>query len=160
MNRLNQLLGTEFPIIQGGMANIATGEFAAACSNAGALGVIASGSLRSGEELRKQIEICRSKTDRPFGVNLMLMNPSAPEMAQVIAQERVPVVTTGAGNPAHYIPSWKEAGVKVFPVVAASILARLRGGPGRSARRENCQRRQRHPLQLPGGPGPGDLPGL
>ena len=124
MNRLNQLLGTEFPIIQGGMANIATGEFAAACSNAGALGVIASGSLRSGEELRKQIEICRSKTDRPFGVNLMLMNPSAPEMAQVIAQERVPVVTTGAGNPAHYIPAWKEAGVKVFPVVAASILAR------------------------------------
>ena len=124
MNRLNQLLGTEFPIIQGGMANIATGEFAAACSNAGALGVIASGSLRSGEELRKQIEICRFKTDRPFGVNLMLMNPSAPEMAQVIAQERVPVVTTGAGNPAHYIPAWKEAGVKVFPVVAASILAR------------------------------------
>ena len=124
MNRLNQLLGTEFPIIQGGMANIATGEFAAACSNAGALGVIASGSLRSGEELRKQIEICRFKTDRPFGVNLMLMNPSAPEMAQVIAQERVPVVTTGAGNPAHYIPAWKEAGVKVFPVVAASILTR------------------------------------
>lgn len=124
MNRLNQLLGTEFPIIQGGMANIATGEFAAACSNAGALGVIASGSLRSGEQLREQIQICRAKTDKPFGVNLMLMNPSAPEMAQVIAQERVPVVTTGAGNPAHYIPAWKEAGVKVFPVVAASILAR------------------------------------
>ena len=134
MNRLNQLLGTEFPIIQGGMANIATGEFAAACSNAGALGVIASGSLRSGEELRKQIEICRSKTDRPFGVNLMLMNPSAPEMAQVIAQERVPVVTTGAGNPAHYIPAWKEAGVKVFPVVAASILARRLVQAGADAR--------------------------
>ena len=124
MNRLNELLGTEFPIIQGGMANIATGEFAAACSNAGALGVIASGSLRSGEELCNQIAICRSKTDKPFGVNLMLMNPAASEMALVIAQERVPVVTTGAGNPSHYIPAWKEAGVKVFPVVAATILAR------------------------------------
>ena len=106
------------------MANIATGEFAAACSNAGALGVIASGSLRSGEELCNQIAICRSKTDKPFGVNLMLMNPAASEMALVIAQERVPVVTTGAGNPSHYIPAWKEAGVKVFPVVAATILAR------------------------------------
>ena len=75
MIKLNELLGTEFPLIQGGMANIATGEFAAACSNAGALGVIASGSLRSGEELCNQIAICRSKTDKPFGVNLMLMNP-------------------------------------------------------------------------------------
>ena len=124
MNRLNQLLGTEFPIIQGGMANIATGEFAAACSNAGALGVIASGSLRSAEELREQIRICRERTDKPFGVNLMLMNPAAPEMAQVISQELVPVVTTGAGNPAPYIAAWKAAGVKVLPVVAATVLAR------------------------------------
>ena len=142
MKLLNEILGTKYTIIQGGMANIATGEFAAACSNAGALGVIASGSLRSGEELRKQIEICRFKTDRPFGVNLMLMNPSAPEMAQVIAQERVPVVTTGAGNPAHYIPAWKEAGVKVFPVVAASILARRLVQAGADAiiaeGKENC----------------------
>ena len=124
MNRLNQLLGTEFPIIQGGMANIATGEFAAACYNAGALGVIASGSLRSAEELREQIRICRERTDKPFGVNLMLMNPAAPEMAQVISQELVPVVTTGAGNPAPYIAAWKAAGVKVLPVVAATVLAR------------------------------------
>ena len=106
MKLLNEILGTKYPIIQGGMANIATGEFAAACSNAGALGVIASGSLRSGEELCNQIAICRSKTDKPFGVNLMLMNPAASEMALVIAQERVPVVTTGAGNPSHYIPAW------------------------------------------------------
>ena len=103
MNRLNQLLGTEFPIIQGGMANIATGEFAAACSNAGALGVIASGSLRSAEELREQIRICRERTDKPFGVNLMLMSPYADDIAQIILEEGVKVVTTGAGNPGKYI---------------------------------------------------------
>lgn len=124
MQKLNELLGTELPIIQGGMANIATGAFAAACSNAGALGVIAAGGMRSGEELREQIRICRGLTDRPFGVNLMLMNPCADELAQVITQEKVPVVTTGAGSPGKYIPAWKEAGVKVIPVVAASILAR------------------------------------
>ena len=124
MQKLNEWLGIEFPFIQGGMANIATGEFAAACSNAGALGVIASGSLRSAEELREQIRICRERTDKPFGVNLMLMNPAAPEMAQVISQELVPVVTTGAGNPATYIAAWKAAGVKVLPVVAATVLAR------------------------------------
>lgn len=124
MTPLNQILGTEFPIIQGGMANIATAEFAAACSNAGALGIIAAGALRSGEALREQIRLCRSLTDRPFGVNLMLMNPAAEEMAQVIAQEAIPVVTTGAGNPGKYIPTWKAAGSKVIPVVAATILAR------------------------------------
>ena len=124
MKKLNEILGTELPIIQGGMANIATGEFAAACSNAGALGVIAAGGMRSGEELREQIQICKSLTDKPFGVNLMLMNPCADELAQVIAQEKVRVVTTGAGSPGKYIPAWKEAGVKVIPVVAASILAK------------------------------------
>ena len=98
MKKLNEILGTKYPFIQGGMANIATGEFAAACSNAGALGVIASGSLRSAEELREQIRICRERTDKPFGVNLMLMNPAAPEMAQVISQELVPVVTTGTSS--------------------------------------------------------------
>ena len=124
MQKLNEILGTELPIIQGGMANIATGEFAAACSNAGALGVIAAGGMRSGEELRQQIRICRERTGKPFGVNLMLMNPCADELAQVIAQEKVRVVTTGAGSPGKYIPIWKEAGVKVIPVVAASILAK------------------------------------
>lgn len=124
MIKLQELLGTEFPIIQGGMANIATGAFAAACSNAGALGIIATGSLRSAEQLREQIAICRSRTDKPFGVNLMLMNPCADAFAQVIIDEKVPVVTTGAGNPGKYIPAWKEAGIIVIPVVAASILAK------------------------------------
>lgn len=121
--KLNELLGTEFPIIQGGMANIATGEFAAACSNAGALGIIAAGGMRTAQQLREQIQICRSLTDKPFGVNLMLMNPIADELAQVITEEKVAVVTTGAGNPGKYIPAWKEAGIKVIPVVAASVLA-------------------------------------
>lgn len=124
MKKLNEILGTEFPIIQGGMANIATGEFAAACSNAGALGVIATGGMREAGLLREQIRICKSLTDKPFGVNLMLMNPCAPEMAQIIIEEGVQVVTTGAGNPGQFIPAWKEAGVKVLPVVAASVLAK------------------------------------
>ena len=124
MKKLNELLGTEFPIIQGGMANIATGEFAAACSNAGALGVIATGGMLEADLLRKQIRICKSLTDKPFGVNLMLMNPCADEMAQIIIEEGVQVVTTGAGSPGKYIPAWKNAGIKVLPVVAASILAK------------------------------------
>ena len=122
--KLNELLGTEFPFIQGGMANIATGEFAAACSNAGALGVIATGGMLEADLLRQQIRICKSLTDKPFGVNLMLMNPCADEMAQIIIEEGVQVVTTGAGSPGKYIPAWKEAGIKVLPVVAASILAK------------------------------------
>ena len=122
--RLNELLGIEFPIIQGGMANIATGEFAAACSNAGALGVIATGHMREAEMLREQIRICRERTDKPFGVNLMLMNPCAGDMANIIIEEGVKVVTTGAGSPGQYIPTWKNAGVTVIPVVAASILAK------------------------------------
>ena len=124
MKKLNELLGTEFPIIQGGMANIATGEFAAACSNAGALGVIATGGMLEADLLRQQIRICKSLTDKPCGVNLMLMNPCADEMAQIIIEEGVQVVTTGAGSPGKYIPAWKEAGIKVLPVVAASILAK------------------------------------
>ena len=124
MKKLNELLGTEFPIIQGGMANIATGEFAAACSNAGALGVIATGGMLKAELLREQIAICRSLTDKPFGVNLMLMNPCADEMAEILIEEGVQVVTTGAGSPGKYIPAWKAAGIRVIPVVAASILAR------------------------------------
>lgn len=124
MKKLSEILGTEFPIIQGGMANIATGEFAAACSNAGALGVIATGGMQNAELLRDQIKVCKSLTDKPFGVNLMLMNPCADEMAQIIIEEKVPVVTTGAGNPGKYIAKWKEAGVIVIPVVAAGILAK------------------------------------
>ena len=117
------ILGTELPIIQGGMANIATGEFAAACSNAGALGLIGAGGMRSGEELRGHIRRCRALTDRPFGVNLMLMNPAADEQAKVVIEEGVRVVTTGAGNPGKYIPAFKAAGIWVIPVVAAVAFA-------------------------------------
>ena len=123
MKKLNEILGTEFPIIQGGMANIATGEFAAACSNAGALGMIATGGWDAGR-LRQEIRRARELTDKPFGVNLMLMSPYAADIAQVILDEGVRVVTTGAGNPGQYIPAWKAAGIKVIPVVAAAVLAR------------------------------------
>ena len=123
MKKLNEILGTEFPIIQGGMANIATGEFAAACSNAGALGMIATGAW-DGARLRQEIRRAKELTDKPFGVNLMLMNPCADEIAQVIIDEGVQVVTTGAGNPGKYVPAWKEHGIKVLPVVAASVLAK------------------------------------
>lgn len=124
MKKLNELLGIELPIIQGGMANIADGAFAAACSNAGALGVIAAGGMRTPDQLREQIRLCRARTEKPFGVNLMLMNPVAGELARVIAEEKVPVVTTGAGNPGSFVPAWKEAGCKVIPVVAAAVLAK------------------------------------
>ena len=123
MKRLSEILGIEFPFIQGGMANIATGEFAAAVSNAGGLGLIGSGGMNA-ETLREHINRCRSLTDKPFGVNIMLMNPQAPEMAQIVAQEEIPVVTTGAGNPGTYVKLWKEAGCKIFPVVPATVLAK------------------------------------
>ena len=121
--KINELLGTEFPIIQGGMANIATGAFAAAVSNAGALGLIGSGGMDA-ETLRKEIRTAKASTGKPFGVNLMLMNPHIDELAKVVVEEGVKVVTTGAGNPGKYVPTWKEAGIKVFPVVAAPILAK------------------------------------
>ena len=121
--KLNALLGTEFPIIQGGMANIATAPFAAAVSSAGALGLIGAGGMDA-DTLRQHIHQCRELTDKPFGVNIMLMNPAAPEMAQVVVEEQVPVVTTGAGSPAPYMDAWKKAGIKVIPVVAAPLLAK------------------------------------
>ena len=121
--KLNELLGTEFPIIQGGMANIATGAFAAAVSNAGALGLVAGGGLDA-EALRAEIRAAKAATEKPFGVNLMLMNPHIDELANIVVEEGVPVVTTGAGNPGKYVPAWKEAGIRVFPVVAAPVLAK------------------------------------
>lgn len=124
MKLLNEILGTKYPIIQGGMANIATGAFAAACSNAGALGLIGAGGIREADELRKEIEICRSNTDNPFGVNIMLMHPNAEEYANVAAQEKVPVITTGAGMPGKYVPMWKEAGSIVIPVASAPFVAK------------------------------------
>ena len=122
--KLNELLGTEFPFIQGGMANIATGEFAAAVSNAGALGLIGAGGMTP-DSLRENIRRCRELTDRPFGVNVMLMHPQVEEMVRVVAEERVMVVTTGAGNPGAYIPVWKEYGAKVLPVVPAVAVAKV-----------------------------------
>ncbi len=121
--KIQELLGIRYPLIQGGMANIATGEFAAAVSNAGALGLIASGSMDA-EQLREQIRTCRAHTEKPFGVNLMLMNPHIEQLAQVVVEEKVPVITTGAGNPGKYLPAWKEAGIRVLPVVPSVALAR------------------------------------
>jgi len=121
---LSNLTGTKYPIIQGGMANIATGEFAAAVSNAGGLGLVASGGMNA-EALREQIRICKSKTDKPFGVNLMLMNPDVDNIAQMLVEEKVQFITTGAGNPGKYMAAWKEMGAKVFPVVASVALAKI-----------------------------------
>lgn len=121
--KLNEILGIKYPIIQGGMANIATGEFAAAAANAGALGIIGSGGMHT-DSLRENIRICKSLTDKPFGVNLMLMHPDSDAMAQVILEEGVKFVTTGAGVPKKFIAAWKEAGIFVMPVVSSAVLAR------------------------------------
>ena len=123
MKKLNEILGTEYPIIQGGMANIATGRFAAAASNAGALGIIGSGGMRV-DSLRENIRIAKSLTDKPFGVNLMLMHPDSHDMAQVVLDEGVKFVTTGAGIPAEFMDDWKEAGIFVMPVVSSAVLAK------------------------------------
>ncbi len=120
--KLTEMLGIKYPLIQGGMSNIATGEFAAAVSNAGGLGVIAVGSMTV-DMVRKHVQICRSLTNQPFGVNLILINPDADAIAQMLIEEKVQVVTTGAGNPGKYIAAWKEAGMKVFPVVPSVALA-------------------------------------
>jgi len=121
--KLADLLGTKYPLIQGGMANIATGEFAAAVSNAGGLGLIAAGSMNA-ETLREHIHKCRELTDKPFGVNIMLMNPDVDAIAQMVIDENIKVVTTGAGNPGKYMVAWKEAGLKVLPVAATVALAK------------------------------------
>lgn len=127
--RICDLLGIEYPIIQGGMAWVATYELAAAVSEAGGLGIIGAGGAPA-SWVREQIRQAKKATDKPFGVNLMLMNPEADQIAQIIAEEKVKVVTTGAGNPGKYVQMWKEAGVKVIPVVASVALAKLmeRGG--------------------------------
>ena len=104
------------------MANIATGEFAAAVSNAGGLGLIGTGGMTV-DEARKAIEICKSLTDKPFGVNIMLLNPDADEIAKLIIDYKVPVVTTGAGNPSKYIEEWKKNNIKIFPVIPTPSLA-------------------------------------
>ncbi len=127
--RVTELLGIEYPVIQGGMAWVGTYELASAVSEAGGLGIIGAGGAPA-EWVREQIHAMKARTDKPFGVNLMLMNPEADQIAQIIAEEHVRVVTTGAGNPSKYISMWKEAGVKVIPVVASVAMARMmeRGG--------------------------------
>lgn len=121
--RITKLIGTEYPVIQGGMAWVAECHLAAAVSNAGGLGMIGAANAPA-EWVREQIREVKKNTSRPFGVNVMLMSPNAEEVAKVIAEEKVPVVTTGAGSPEKYMKMWKEAGVKVIPVVASVAMAR------------------------------------
>ena len=122
MKKINEILGMKYPIIQGAMANIATGEFAAACSNAGAFGIVAVGGLPP-EKFEEEIIKCKKLTDKPFGVNIMLMHPQSDDIADIIARNPVAAVTTGAGNPGKYISMWKEKGIFVMPVVASVLLA-------------------------------------
>lgn len=120
---ITELLEIKYPIFQGGMAWIAESTLAGAVSNAGGLGIIAGGSAPI-DYLRDQIRKCKEITDKPFGVNIMLMSPNADELAQLVIEEGVPVVTTGAGNPGKYMAAWKEAGIKVIPVVPSVGLAK------------------------------------
>lgn len=130
--RVTELLGIEYPIIQGGMAWVAEHHLAAAVSKAGGLGIIGAGGAPA-EFVREQIKMVKEVTDKPFGVNIMLMNPEADAIAQIIVDEGVKVVTTGAGNPGKYMAMWKEAGVKVIPVVASVAMARLMERAGADA---------------------------
>ena len=130
--KICELLGIRYPIFQGGMAWVADAALAAAVSNAGGLGIIA-GMNMNGEQLRAEIGRLREVCDKPFGVNVMLMSPHAAEVADVIVEESVPVVTTGAGNPLTYMKKWIEAGVKVIPVVASVALAQMVAKRGATA---------------------------
>lgn len=121
-NRLCKLLGIEYPVIQGGMAWVATAELAAAVSNGGGLGLIAAGGAPA-DVVREQIRKCRELTDKPFGVNVMLMSPFAEEVMQVVIEEKPAVVATGAGNPGKYMEALKAAGIKVLPVIASVAMA-------------------------------------
>ena len=121
---ITELFGIDYPIIQGGMAWVAEYHLAAAVSEAGGLGIIGAGGAPA-SFVREQIQKTKELTNKPFGVNVMLMNPEADEIAKVIVEEGVQVVTTGAGNPGKYLASWKEAGIKVAPVVASVALAKM-----------------------------------
>jgi enoyl-[acyl-carrier protein] reductase II len=121
-SRVCEMLGIRYPVFQGGMAWVADASLAAAVSNAGGLGLISS--INAGTEaVRNEIRKCRELTDKPFGVNIMLQAPNAAEIAQMVVEEGVKILTTGAGSPARYMPMWKEAGIKVIPVVASVALA-------------------------------------
>ena len=129
---LCDMLGIRYPVFQGGMAWIADGKLAATVTNGGGLGIIAAGNAPA-EYVREQICTAKSMTDGPFGVNIMLMSPYADEVAQVVAEEKVAVVTTGAGNPSKYMEKWKAAGIRVIPVVASVAMAKLMTRLGASA---------------------------
>ena len=127
-----EMLGIEYPVFQGGMAWISDGKLSAAVSNGGGLGIIAAGNA-PGEYVREQIRIAKSLTDKPIGVNIMLLSPYADEVAKVVVEEKVNVVTTGAGNPSKYIKEWLNADIKVIPVVASVAMAKLMTRLGASA---------------------------
>lgn len=129
---ITKLLGIQYPVIQGGMAWVAEHNLAAAVSNAGGLGIIGAASAPP-EIVRREIRLCKELTDKPFGVNVMLLNPNAEEVAQIVVEEGVKVVTTGAGNPSKYMELWKKAGVKVIPVVASVAMAKLMERAGADA---------------------------
>ncbi len=127
-----EMLGIQYPVFQGGMAWIADGKLAAAVSDGGGLGIIAAGNA-PGSYVREQIKIARSLTTKPIGVNVMLLSPFADDVARVVTEEKVEVVTTGAGNPSQYMKAWKEAGIRVIPVVASVAMAKLMTRLGASA---------------------------
>lgn len=126
------MLGIQYPVFQGGMAWIADGKLAAAVSNGGGLGIIAAGNA-PGDSVRQQIRIARQNTDKPIGVNIMLLSPFADEVAEVVIEEKVAVVTTGAGNPSKYMKAWLVAGIRVIPVVASVAMAKRMTKLGASA---------------------------
>ena len=126
------MLKIRYPVFQGGMAWIADGALAAAVSNGGGLGIIAAGNAPA-DHVREQVRAARAMTEKPIGVNIMLLSPFADEVAEVAAEERVEVVTTGAGNPSKYMKMWQEAGIKVIPVVASVAMAKLMTRLGASA---------------------------
>ena len=130
--KITQLLGIEYPVIQGGMAWVADYHLAAAVSEAGGLGIIGAGGAPAAF-VKEQIQKAKEITSKPFGVNIMLMNPEADQIAQVVIDEGVKVVTTGAGNPGKYMAAWKEAGIKVIPVVASVGLAKMMERAGADA---------------------------
>ena len=132
MRMLNEILGIKWPLIQGGMARIATGTFAATISNIGALGVIGSGAMTS-DELREQIRMCKRLTDQPFAVNLIMNHREIEGLVSLMISEKVPIVITGNGNPIKYINMWKEAGIKVLPVIGTPVFAKFMERQGADA---------------------------
>lgn len=131
-SKICEMLGITYPVFQGGMAWIADGRLAAAVSGGGGLGIIAAGNA-PGQEVRRQIQIARGITDKPIGVNIMLLSPFVDEVAQIVIEEKVEVVTTGAGNPSRYMKDWLAAGIKVIPVVASVAVAKMVARRGASA---------------------------